>query len=170
MKACQGQHFSIPVKKNAHLFNKLKPEETIEILLTFRINSRSQSHMNSHFSQSDNQLERKKLSKAFEGFQGHEELKDSLPHCLSQSGALLLQSPTHPLHCYVYVVGYLKDEISVKHLSKLVTTMHRDSKDYIRHVYNSCCCHFQWNTCFSSCLYDVLKKSTFTALFATNTG
>lgn len=126
--------------------------------------------MNSHFSQSDNQLERKKLSKAFEGFQGHEELKDSLPHCLSQSGALLLQSPTHPLHCYVYVVGYLKDEISVKHLSKLVTTTHRDSKDYIRHVYKSCCCHFQWNTCFSSCLYDVLKKSTFTALFATNTG
>lgn len=63
-----------------------------------------------HLSQTDNELERKKLPKAFEDFQGHEELKDGLSHCLSQPGALLLQGPTNPLHCYIYIISHLKDE------------------------------------------------------------
>lgn len=66
--------------------------------------------MNCHYRRTDNQLERKKLSKAFEDFQGHEELKDGLSHCLSQPGALLLQSSTNPLHRYIYIISYLKDE------------------------------------------------------------
>lgn len=57
-----------------------------------------------------NWLQRKELSKAFEDFQGHEELKDGLPHGLSESGALLLQSSTNSLHCYIYVISDLKGE------------------------------------------------------------
>lgn len=57
-----------------------------------------------------NQLEWEELPEAFEDFQGHEELKDGLSHCLSQSGALLLQGPTHPLHCYVHIVSCLEGE------------------------------------------------------------
>lgn len=58
-----------------------------------------------------NLLERQKLPKAFEDFQGHEELKDGLSHCLRQSGALLLQSTTDTLHRYVHIIGNLKDQI-----------------------------------------------------------
>lgn len=67
-------------------------------------------YINRRWGQKDNPLERKKLSKAFEDFQGHEELEDGLSHCLRQSGALLLESPAHPLHRHVHIVSYLSGQ------------------------------------------------------------
>ena len=119
MKACQGQHLSIPAGGKTQVYlNKFKAEEKVEFHLLADIFKRTTttarvftcSFMNCHESRTDNQLERKKLPKAFEDFQGHEELKDGLSHRLCQSGALLLQSAAHPLHRHVHIIGYLEDE------------------------------------------------------------
>lgn len=127
-------------------------------------------YINRRWSQKDNQLERKKLSKAFEDFQGHEELKDGLSHCLRQSGALLLESPTHPLHRHVHIISYLSGQR--KSACFIRVKVSSNNNIWLRktcHVYSDLSHHCQWHTCFSNSLYDMLKKSTFTALWRKQT-
>lgn len=105
MKASQGQHLRIPVQEqHVSLINSetRKGKKRLNIHWRYRKQQGLLLELN--------QLEREKLSEAFEDFQGHEELKDGLSHCLRQSAALLLQSPAHPLHGYIYIISYLKDE------------------------------------------------------------
>lgn len=90
-----------------------------------------------HFGLTENQLEREELSEAFQDFQRDEELKDDLSHGLSQSGALLLQSPADPLHGHTHIIGHLKRE---SRTSKGKTPP-RPRLSLLSHA-----------TCFSSCL------------------
>lgn len=97
MKTRQSQHFGVPAGEQRRVPLVWVRTDEEQILLGFY-----------SFISLFNQLERKKLSKAFEDFQRHEQLVDGLAHCLCQSGALLFQCPAHALHCNIHVVCYLK--------------------------------------------------------------
>lgn len=151
--------------KNTSIFDQFQSHKKVEISSPhwhFKQITSGRSllccYINCYYSQTDNQLERKKFSKAFEDFQGDEEFKDGLPHCLGQSGALLLQSSTDPLHRHVYIISYLKDERRASNTVWL-------ENDFRKLIYKDFSHHFKWHTCFSICLYDMLRKSTFTALW-----
>lgn len=107
------------LRRNMSLLSKFKPKRKKAEIWSPRWHFRQIKllfqplccYKNNLYNGTVNQLKRKKLPKASEDFQGHEELKDGLPHRLRQPGALLLQSPTDPLHRHVHIISYLKDEV-----------------------------------------------------------
>lgn len=116
VEARQGQHLGVPVREErakTSLFHQGRAEKKAESspppLLTFQTNNQA-AVTKCHFGLTENQLEREELSEAFQDFQGDEELKDGLSHGLSQSGALLLQSPADSLHGHAHIIGHLKRE------------------------------------------------------------
>lgn len=114
MEACQGQHFSIPVReereKETSFLIKAEPRRRLKAQLLPGISIQQSGGAKCHGARNENKLEREELSETLQDFQRYEELEDGLSHGLGQSGALLLQSSTDALHGHVYVIGHLKTE------------------------------------------------------------